>query len=203
MFNQIYKFAIWLRGRYNKANLLEHSRLTAKEIKKIIKLIESHRKSLTKNEEEGEKDDDLLARIEKIKQKRQKEIQNEKEWRQMNDENDEIISRLNRLKPVEPVLQPEPDIELLAKEEERTRLRDEYFDRKEKQERAELAKKCAIKHESEPVQNSEPNNDEIIEEYNILDEDAKILLLNWPKMAKKAFIKKLDIYSIVMRKKLI
>ena len=61
----------------------------------------------------------------------------------MNDENDEIISRLNRLKPVEPVLQPEPDIELLAKEEERTRLRDEYFERKEKQERAELAKKCA------------------------------------------------------------
>lgn len=121
----------------------------------------------------------------------------------MNDENDEIISRLNRLKPVEPVLQPEPDIELLAKEEERTRLRDEYFDRKEKQERAELAKKCAIKHKSEPVQNSEPNNDEIIEEYNILDEDAKILLLNRPKMAKKAFIKKLDIYSIVMRKKLI
>lgn len=121
----------------------------------------------------------------------------------MNDENDEIISRLNRLKPVESVLQPEPDIELLAKEEERTRLRDEYFERKEKQERAELAKKCAIKHESEPVQNSEPNNDEIIEEYNILDEDAKILLLNRPKMAKKAFIKKLDIYSIVMRKKLI
>ena len=85
----------------------------------------------------------------------------------MNEENDEIISRLNRLKPVEPVLQPEPDIELLAKEEERTRLRDEYFDKKEKQERAELAKKCAIKHKSEPVQNSEPNNDEIIEEYNI------------------------------------
>ena len=33
----------------------------------------------------------------------------------MNDENDEIISRLNRLKPVEPVVEPDPDIEYMEK----------------------------------------------------------------------------------------
>ena len=33
----------------------------------------------------------------------------------MRDENDEIISRLNRLKPVEPVVEPDPDIEYIEK----------------------------------------------------------------------------------------
>lgn len=48
------------------------------------------------NQEEDRKDDDLMARIEKIKQKRQKEIENDKKRSEINDENDELISRLSR-----------------------------------------------------------------------------------------------------------
>lgn len=41
-----------------------------------------------------------MARIEKIKQNRQKRVEEDKKWGVMDDENDEFISRLNRLKPV-------------------------------------------------------------------------------------------------------
>ena len=54
----------------------------------------------TENQEEGKKDDKLMARIEKIKQNRQKRVEEDKKWGVMDDENDEFISRLNRLKPV-------------------------------------------------------------------------------------------------------
>ena len=73
----------------------------------------------------------LMARIEKLKQKRQQHIENDKKWSNMNDQNDEIISRLNRLKPVEPVVEPDPDIECI-KMEELERERDEYFEEKDK-----------------------------------------------------------------------
>ena len=36
--------------------------------------------------------DKLITRIEKIKEKRQQEIENDKKWSKTNDENDEIIS---------------------------------------------------------------------------------------------------------------
>ena len=49
----------------------------------------------------------------------------------MNDENDEIINRRNRLKPVEPVVEPDPDIEYMEKLEELERERDEYFEEKD------------------------------------------------------------------------
>ena len=69
-----------------------------------------------------------------------------------------------------------------------------------------MAKKYAIIDEPEPVHNSEPPNkpinEQIMEKYNHLYNEANKLLLNRPKMAKKAFIKKLHIYSIVMQKKL-
>ena len=45
---------------------------------------------------EDEEYDKLIMRVEKIKQKRQQEIESDKKWSKMNDENEEIISRLNR-----------------------------------------------------------------------------------------------------------
>ena len=77
----------------------------------------------------------LISRIEKIKQKRQNEVENDKKWSEMDDENDEMIEWLNRLKPVELVSQPDPDIEFMKKEEEIERQKDEYFDKKEQFER--------------------------------------------------------------------
>ena len=56
------------------------------------------------NDEEYDK---LISRIEKIKQDRQNEVENDKKWSEMDDENDEIIGRLKRLKPVELVEEPE------------------------------------------------------------------------------------------------
>lgn len=50
-------------------------------------------------------------------------------------------------------------------------------------------------------QPDEPINQQIVDEFECLTEEAVVLLLNRPRMMKKAFIKKLDIYSIVMRKK--
>ena len=75
--------------------------------------------------------DKLVTRFENIKQKRQQEIENDKKWSKMNNENDEIISRLNRLKPVEPVVEPDPDIEYFDKMDELERERDEYFEEKD------------------------------------------------------------------------
>lgn len=86
-------------GGYNKSNLFEHFNSTAKTIKKLSKIIESQSSLPTENQEEGRKVDKLMARIEKIKQNRQKRIENDKKWSEMDDENDELISRLNRLKP--------------------------------------------------------------------------------------------------------
>ena len=153
------------------------------------------------NQEEDRKDDDLMARIEKIKQKRQKEIENDKKRSEINDENDEFISRLSRLKPVEPVPQPDPDIEYMQIEEEIERQKDEYFEKKEKRQRAKRAKKDAIKDKTDPIRNSGANNDQIIDEYYYLYSEAGTLLLNIPRMRKAQFIKKLDIYTIAMRKK--
>ena len=44
---------------------------------------------------------------------------------------------------------------------------------------------------------------EQLDEFIHLNNEAKTLLLNRPRMAKSKFIKKLDIYAIVMRKKLL
>ena len=107
----------------------------------------------------------------------------------MDDENDELIGRLMRLKPVELVEEPESDIyEILKMEEEIERQKDEYFEEKERQEQL---------NRIEPV---EPDPDYEFEELN---NHANELLLNRKRMKKQEFIKKLDIYMIIMRKKLI
>ena len=77
----------------------------------------------------------------RIKQERQQEIENDKKWSKMNDENDEIISRLNRLKPVEPVV--EQDIEYFDRMDELEQQRDEYFEEKDRRERAKYFDKRA------------------------------------------------------------
>ena len=127
------------------------------------------------NDEEYDK---LISRIEKIKQDRQNEV-----------ENDELIGRLKQLKPFELVEEPESDIyEILKKEEEIERQKDEYFEEKERQEQL---------NRIEPV---EPDPDYEFEELN---NHANELLLNRKRMKKQEFIKNLDIYMIMMRKKLI
>ena len=131
----------------------------------------------------------LMDRIEKIKQDHQNEVKNDKKWVEMDDENDELIGRLKRLKPVELVEKPESDIyEILAKEEEEERQKDEYFEEKERQDQL---------NRIEPI---EPDPDYEFEELNNYVNE---LLLNRNRMKKQEFIKKLDIYMIIMRKKLI
>ena len=78
-------------GGYNKSSLFDHFNSTAKIIKKLSKIIESQSSFPTENQEEGRKDDKLMARIKYIKQNRQKRIENDKKWSEMNDENDELI----------------------------------------------------------------------------------------------------------------
>ena len=131
----------------------------------------------------------LMDRIEKIKQDHQNEVKNDKKWVEMDDENDELIGRLKRLKPVELVEEPESDIyEILKKEEEEERQKDEYFEEKERQDQL---------NRIEPI---EPDPDYEFEELNNYVNE---LLLNRNRMKKQEFIKKLDIYMIIMRKKLI
>ena len=94
-----------------------------------------------------------------------------------------------RLRPVELVEEPESDIyEILKMDEETERQKDEYFEERERQEQL---------NRIEPV---EPDPDYEFEELN---NHANELLLNRKRMKKQEFIKKLDIYMIIMRKKLI
>ena len=181
------------KGGLDEENLYNHFKNTAKAIQKYSKLIGSHSNLSTKprckeeardqyNDEEYDK---LISRIEKIKQDRQ----NDKKGSVMDDENDELIGRLKRLKPVELVEEPESDIyEILDKEEEEESKKDEYFEERERQDRL---------NQIEPV---EPDPDYEFEELN---NHANELLLNRKRMKKQEFIKKLDIYMIIMRKKLI
>ena len=75
--------------------------------------------------------------------------------------------------------------EELKREEEEERKKDEYFDEKERQDQL---------NRIEPV---EPDPDYEFEELNNY---AIELLLNRKRMKKQEFIKKLDIYMIIMRK---
>ena len=93
------------KGGLDEENLYNHFKNTAKTIKKYSKLIESHGNLSTEPhgslstkprcKEEGrdqyndEEYDKLISRIEKIKQNRQNEVENDKKWSDMNDENDE------------------------------------------------------------------------------------------------------------------
>ena len=137
------------KGGIDEENLYNHFKNTAKTIKKYSKYIESHSslstephsspvkplfKEEVREQYNGEEYDKLITRIEKIKQDRQNEVENDKKWSDMNDENDELIVRLKRLKPVELVEEPESDIyEILDKEEEIERQKDVYFEERERQ----------------------------------------------------------------------
>ena len=103
------------------------------EPKKSLKNAPEHRlsKQERRDQYENKEHEKLIARIEKIKEKRQQDIENDKKWSRMNDKNDEIISRLDRLKPVEPVVELDPDIEYMGKMEELERERDKYFEEKD------------------------------------------------------------------------
>ena len=125
----------------------------------------------------------------KIKQDRQIEVENDKKWVEMDDENDELIGRLKRLKQVELVEEPESEIyEILKMEEEIERLKDEYFEEKERQDQ---------------LNRIEPDKSDPEYKFEELNNYANELLLNRKRMKKQEFIKKLDIYMIIMRKKLI
>ena len=93
------------------------------------------------------------------------------------------------MKPVELVEEPELDIyEILKKEEEIERQKDEYFEERERQDQL---------NRIEPV---EPDPEYKFEELN---KHANELHLNRKRMKKQEFIKKLAIYMIKMRKKII
>ena len=185
------------KGGLDEENLYNHFKNTAKAIQKYSKLIGSHSNLSTKprckeeardqyNDEEYDK---LISRIEKIKQDRQNEVENDKKWSDMNDENDELIVRLKRLKPVELVEEPESDIyEILDKEEEIERQKDVYFEERERQDQ---------------LKRIEPDKSDPEYKFKELNNYVNELLLNRRRMKKQEFIKKLDIYMIIMRKKLI
>ena len=76
---------------FNPSIISKHFRNTAKEFKKYSKIIESHGSLSTKprcKEEEGAQNNDeeydkLIDRIEKIKQDRQNDKENDKKWKWM------------------------------------------------------------------------------------------------------------------------
>ena len=183
---------------FDLQDLYNHFKSTAKKIDKLSKMIEENDeindtkprcKEERKDQYNNEEYNKLVHRIEKIKQDRQNAVENDKKWCKMDDENDELVDRLKQLKPVKPVEEPELDIyEILKMEEEIERQKDEYFEEKERQEQL---------NRIEPV---EPDPDYEFEELN---NHANELLLNRKRMKKQEFIKKLDIYMIIMRKKLI
>lgn len=115
----------------------------------------------------------------------------------MDDENDELIGRLNRLKPFEIVEDPDLEFyEILAKEEEEELEKDKYFEERERQDQLRLAKQRKVNR----IEPDEPDPDFEFEELN---KYANELLFSRARMKKKEFAKKLDIYLIVMKKKLI
>ena len=99
---------------------------------------EPEAKPTTEENSQNEGHEKLVSQIEKLKQKRQREIDNDKKWSEMEDENDELIGRLNRLKPVEPIVTPDPDTAYFDKTDELERERDKYFEEKEMREMAKI-----------------------------------------------------------------
>ena len=110
------------------------------------------------------------------------------EWKEMEDENDELIDRLNRLKPVV------PDFEESKFEE---------FDEPEFDEFYETDIEEFEEPDIEEFYEPEFEDFEVPNEFEELNKDANELLINRKRMKKKEFTKKLDIYLIVMKKKLI
>ena len=183
---------------FDVQSLYNHFKWTAKKINKLSKMIkkndEIHDTKLECKEEQRAQYNDeeynkLIDRIEKLKQERQNQVKNDKKWSEMDDENDELIGRLKRLKPVELVEEPESDIyEILDQEEEEERKKDECYEERERQDQ---------------LNRIEPDKSDPEYKFKELNNYANELLLNRRRMKKQEFIKKLDIYMIIMRKKLI
>ena len=76
----------------------------------------------------------------------------------------------------------------MKKEEEEERKKDEYFEERERQDQ---------------LNRTEPDESDPEYKFEELNNYADELLLNRKRMKKQEFIKKLDIYMIIMRKKLI
>lgn len=102
------------------------------------------------------------------------------EWKEIEDETDELIDRLNRLKPVV------PDFKESKFEEFDEPEFDEFYE-----------------PDIEDFEEPEFEDFEVPNEFEELNKDANELLINRKRMKKKEFTKKLDIYLIVMKKKLI
>ena len=183
---------------FDVQSLYNHFKWTAKKINKLSKIIKKNdeihdTKPECKEEQRAQYNDKeynkLIDRIEKLTQERQNQVKNDKKWSEMDDENDELIGRLKRLKPVELVEEPESDIyEILDQEEEEERKKDECYQERERQDQL---------NRIEPDKSDPEYKSEELNNY------ANELLLNRKRMKKQEFIKKLDVYMIIMRKKLI
>ena len=183
---------------FDVQSLYNHFKWTAKKINKLSKIIKKNdeihdTKPECKEEQRAQYNDKeynkLIDRIEKLTQERQNQVKNDKKWSEMDDENDELIGRLKRLKPVELVEEPESDIyEILDQEEEEERKKDECYEERERQDQ---------------LNRIEPDKSDPEYKFEELNNYANELLLNRKRMKKQEFIKKLDIYMIIMRKKLI
>lgn len=100
------------RGKFDKLELYKYFREAVKSIKKVKKSLKSQPeakpsgpevkllKEVRREQYQNEEYEKLVLRIEKMKQKRQQGIENDKKWSEMNDENEELVNRFNRLKTV-------------------------------------------------------------------------------------------------------
>ena len=161
-------------GGLNEEILCVYLENTAKEFKKYCKILRSSYG--ISNESNCSEDND--------------------EWKEMEDENDELIDRLNRLKQVV------PDFEE-SKFEEFDEPEFEEFDEPEFEEFDESEFEEFDEPEFEEFDEPEFEDFEVPNEFEELNKDANELLINRKRMKKKEFTKKLDIYLIVMKKKLI
>ena len=191
---------------FDVQSLYNHFKWTSKKINKLSKMIKKNdeihdTKPECKEEQRAQYNDEeynkLIDRIEKLKQERQNQVKNDKKWSEMGGENDELIGGLKRLKPVELVEEPESDIyEILKKEEEEERKKDECFEERERQAQLRWIKQRKLNR-------IEPDKSDPEYKFEELNNYANELLFSRTRMKKQEFIKKLDIYMIKMRKKLI
>ena len=96
-------------GKLDKKSLYSHFKYTAEKIRLYGEFLEERGRLLTepqgglftapefkeeaRDQYNGGVCDKLISRIEKIKQDRQKDIENDKKWSEMDGENDELIER--------------------------------------------------------------------------------------------------------------
>ena len=184
MLSQIFSYASQLgMGSLIFLNYVNILKKNAHGIDKLSKIIENIEIKINETQDNDEEYDKSIDRIEKIKQDRQKDIENDKKWSEMEDDNDELIGRINRLKPAEIVEGPDLDIyEMLDKEDEEELEKDKYFEEREREDQF---------NRIEPVE-LDPDF-----EFEELNKHANELLFSRARMKKKGFAKKIAyIFSI-------